>query len=600
MERTSGSLYSLSEQSYDFVIAGGGIAGLTLADRLTENPAIKVLVIEAGPFDGGAGIDVPGEWDPTPYLWPGLTTEPLTALNNRSENVVCGRVVGGGSTANAMNWLRGHSADFDAFEALGNPGWNWESILEYSKKSENFTAPDADFAAANGIHFDLSARGTEGPVQTSFANYYYPGNTNFRDAAASVGIPVVDDPNDGTFNSGVYWLTTVLDQQTLTRCSARVAHYDRVIDGRPNYHILTDTTVSKVLFNGTTAVGVEYLPSAGGNTSTVLASKEVIVAAGALHTPQLLQLSGIGPKKLLENLGIPVVSNLPGVGSNLQDQTTFNIPYNFTNPITPNVDTFITNTTYNAEQRALYDARQPSAYTMVQHVNPLFAGVSLPDALPAADFTALLESALAHPAASSLPADTDPTVLAGYEAQRAAIFQQFNNTKLAVSILSWDTFSTASVFHMKPLSRGTVAISSLNPLAPPTIDYRSATDPLDIDINVLMARKLRQLMAAPSMAGALGAVELAPFGEDVQSDAEIIAVARETMSVSNAHQCCTAPMLPRELGGVVDAQRKVYGVKALRTGDVSYLPFSLSGAPTAATYASVEKLADMIKEEWGI
>jgi choline dehydrogenase-like flavoprotein len=107
-----------------------------------------------------------------------------------------------------------------------------------------------------------------------------------------------------------------------------VAHYDRVIAHRPNYHILTDTTVSKVLFHGTTAVGVEYLPSAGGQRSTVLASKEVIVAAGALHTPQLLQLSGIGAKSLLHKLNIPVISDLPGVGSNLQDQTTFNVPYN--------------------------------------------------------------------------------------------------------------------------------------------------------------------------------------------------------------------------------------------------------------------------------
>ena len=152
-------------------------------------------------------------------------------------------------------------------------------------------------------------------------------SANWWDAATYIGIKPLHDPNAGA-TSGLFRLSTVLNATNLTRCDARVAHYDRVIANRPNYHILVDHTVAKILFDGNRAIGVEYLATAGGNRSTVYASKEVIVAAGAMHTPQLLQLSGVGPKTLLDSLGINVVSDLPGVGSNFQDQSTLNAPYN--------------------------------------------------------------------------------------------------------------------------------------------------------------------------------------------------------------------------------------------------------------------------------
>lgn len=141
------------------------------------------------------------------------------------------------------------------------------------------------------------------------------------------GITPANDPNDGS-SKGVFWLPIVEDARTRTRSYARINHYQRVIASRPNYHLLADTTVGKVLFRGRTAIGVEYLPTAGGNTTTVYASKEVLLAAGALHTPQILQLSGVGPSGLLSSLGITVVSNLPGVGQNFQDQPTIPVNYN--------------------------------------------------------------------------------------------------------------------------------------------------------------------------------------------------------------------------------------------------------------------------------
>ncbi|KAI1504046.1 hypothetical protein F5X99DRAFT_68356 [Biscogniauxia marginata] len=581
--------------NYDFVIAGGGISGLIVADRLTEDPNINVLVIEAGPLDAGEpGILVPGNWDPTPYFWPDLTTEPLTALNNRVSDVICARVVGGGSTINAMNWLRGTRVDYDDWESLGNDGWGWDGLLPFFIKSENFTAPDPEYAARANITWDDSVRGHDGPLQYSYSNYFYPASENWWNAAQSIGIPPVRDPNGGV-NTGSFYLSTVLDAENQTRCDARVAHYDRVIESRPNYHLLTETTVSRILFDGTKAIGVEYLPSAGGSIQTAYASKEVVVAAGALHTPQVLQLSGVGPKSLLNSLNIPVVVDLPGVGTNLQDQGTLNVPYNLTNPILPNSDSMENNETYNAEQLANYNAHLPSAYTIVRGLSTTFTSLALTDATDS--FLDIVAAAEAEDYEQYLPANTDPTVLAGYKAQRDIILQQFQNPNISIGVLYWGTSTLAQIFQLKPLSRGTVNINSTDPLANPIIDYRTATDPVDFTVIIAFLRKLRELMAAPDMQ-ALGPIEADPLGAHVQSDEDIIAVMRENLVISNQHQCCTAPMLPRNLGGVVDPNHKVYGTTNLRTADISYVPISVSGGPTTTMYASGEKLADIIKREY--
>ena len=172
----------------------------------------------------------------------------------------------------------------------------------------------------------MSVRGTGGPLNYGYADFNYPASGKWWSAAKSVGMKVTKDPSSGN-NIGLFWVPTVLDPKTKTRCSARVARYDRV-QSRTNYQVLAEHLVEKVLFKGKKAIGVRYSATAGGNSSEVFASKEVIVAAGALHTPQVLQLSGIGPEKTLKALGIPVVVNLPGVGSNLQDHATLNVMYN--------------------------------------------------------------------------------------------------------------------------------------------------------------------------------------------------------------------------------------------------------------------------------
>ncbi|KAK3935454.1 hypothetical protein QBC46DRAFT_50935 [Diplogelasinospora grovesii] len=583
------------QSNYTFIIAGGGVAGLTIADRLTEDPSVSVLVIEAGPFDAGIdGILVPGAYAPYYYFWPNLVTVPQAGLNNRSISTICAQVVGGGSTINAMVFLRGVVEDYNGWGLLGNSGWSWNNMLPYFMKSENFTKPSASLAKTANISWDDTVRGHSGPVQYSYPNYFYPASANWWNAAKSVGLQPVKDPNAGS-NPGIFWIPSVLNATTMTRSYARRNHYDRVIASRPNYHVLASNSVSKVLFGGTQAIGVNYLPTAGGNISSVYASKEVILAAGALHTPQILQLSGIGPKKLLNKFGIPLVVDLPGVGQNLQDQSTLTIPYNFSANLFPNSGSMLSNATYNAEQLALYQAHQPSAYTIVSTLSTNIGQLALQDATSA--YKQIAAQARARNPADSLPADVDPTVLKGYVAQRNLTIQQFESANVAVGTLHWDTADSALIYHLHPLSRGSVNINSTDPLANPLIDYRTLTDPTDAQLYTALFRKQRQLFLAPSMQ-VLGPVEAAPFGAQLTTDDQLVAVMRNQIDPSNAHQCCTAAMLPRELGGVVCSDQKVYGVKGLRVADISFWPMETSGAPTATMYAAGERLADVIKKEY--
>ncbi|CAK7225881.1 hypothetical protein SCUCBS95973_006012 [Sporothrix curviconia] len=599
--------------SYDFVIAGGGIAGLTVADRLTEDPSVNVLVVEAGPFDQGEdAVLVPGAYNPAAYLWPDLFTVPQEGLNNGVYFAICGRVVGGGSTVNAMIFIRGDQEDYAGWTALGNPGWTWADLLPYFEKSENFTFPSAQLAAQGNITWNAAVHGSAGPVQATYPDYFFPGSGNWFEAAQHAGIAPDTDPNDGSVR-GVFWLPLAEDARTRTRSDARVNHYDRVIATRPNYHLLPETSVSRVLFSSAKrATGVQFVATDGTSSAptTVNASKEVLVAAGGLHTPQLLQLSGIGPAALLAAFGIPVVSDLPGVGANFQDQPTIPMTYNLgarkserqltspvTNNVSPNWGSLLNNATYDAEQYARYEANKTGPYTLVRTLSTNFAALALRDITP--DYLAIIAQAAARNPLAYLPAGTDATVAAGYVAQRAVLLAQLA-ADAAVGGLHWNTDATNTLYTFKPFSRGTVAINSTSILDSPLIDYRTATDPTDLAIYTALLKKNRQVMAAPSMA-ALGPVEDAPFGTaTVTSDAAIQAAIRSVMSPTNGHECCTAAMLPRALGGVVDSDLQVYGVTGLRVIDVSYWPFPVAGAPSATMYGTGEKIAAVIKAKYGL
>ncbi|KAK3328638.1 hypothetical protein B0T19DRAFT_462299 [Cercophora scortea] len=556
---------TVTENSYDFIIAGGGISGLTVADRLTENPSVKVLVIEAGQFDHDEDyVLIPGAYFPVPYLWLPLLSVPQTALNSKIFNIPAGRVVGGGSVVNAMVY------------------------------SENITAPDASFMAAANFSFDPSVHGSGGPVQASYPNFYFQGASagNFFEACVSSGLPSIGDAHAGNI-AGVIYNPTVADYTSRTRSHARLNHYQRV-SARANYHILAGHTVSRVLFKNKKVTGVEYLPTAGGDLLTAVATKEVLVAAGAIHTPQLLQLSGVGPAPLLRKFSINVVADLPGVGANFHDQPSIIIPYNFTNNIEPNLVTLNTDPVYDASQRARYDQNRTGPYVLVR-------GLSNYIALPrlstiTTKYRSIIAAARANNPATYLPAGTHPTVLAGYKLQRELTMKQYEGN-VPVSMMAWDTGNSVRMYFLRPLSRGSVAINSSNPLQVPLINPQTLFDPIDFDLVVAAFLKNRNIMTQPSMS-VLGSAEAAPFGNSITDEAQLKSILAGVVEPSSAHQCCTAAMMPKRLGGVVDSDMKVYEVKGLRVIDTSYWPMVLSAAPTATTYASGEKVADKIKREY--
>lgn len=255
------------------------------------------------------------------------------------------------------------------------------------------------------------------------------------------------------------------------------------------------------------------------------------------------------------------------------------------NNVEPNWNSLLENATYDAEQFALYNNFRRGPYTITRTLSTNF--ISLPLQNLTSDYAKVIDTAhsTGNPGAF-LPSDTDPTVVAGYKRQREIMLDQLENG-VSVGGLHWGTADTGHLYLFKPFSRGTVNINSTDPLANPLVDFRAATDPSDLDMAVALVRKARDIMDAPSMR-VLGPTEVAPFGPEVQTDDEIKEAVRQTFNPSNGHECCTAAMMPRELGGVVTDQLKVYGVEGLRVADISFWPMPLNGAPSATVYASAE------------
>ena len=416
---------------------------------------------------------------------------------------------------------------------------------------------------------------------------------NWWNGALEAGFTPAKDPNSGD-SIGIAWYTTSVDFHNRTRSDARIVHYDRV-SARKNYHILAENTVSKVIFKGKKATGVEFIPSAGGNATQVTASKEVLIAAGGVNSPKILQLSGIGPRSLLEKYGIGVVSDLPGVGANFHDTPHVNIPYNVTNNIVPNTNTLDTNATYDAEQHALYESSRQGAYTILRSLSTTLGMYTLCDAT--SDCSSIIAKAEAADPATYLPKDSDPTVIAGYTAQRKAILDQLKGDKVPAALVTWGSGNETVLFMAKPLSRGYVAISSVDPLANPIIDYGSMLDPVDFDVLIATFLKNRDIMQAPSMK-VLGAHEAPPVGDDIVDHDALREALKKILTPTTGHECCTAAMAPLKHGGVVNTNMEVYGVQGLRVIDISTLPMLVATPPAPTIYGIAEKISDAIKKKY--
>ncbi|KAL8806984.1 MAG: hypothetical protein Q9182_000965 [Xanthomendoza sp. 2 TL-2023] len=545
---------SALKQQYDYVIVGGGTSGLTVANRLTKDSSDKLE----------PGVLVPGVPPPKEYSR-NYISAPQPGLLNKPQPVYSAAVVGGGTVINGMFFNRGSAADYDGWEALGNPGWGWKGLLPYFKKSENFTPPPPELAAQYPISSDLGPHGTDGPVGSSFPQYQYPILRSFYKAWNSIGVPSNRQPNGGRAVDAFY-STLSLTAWNQSRCSASTAYYRPIEGKRPNFHLLTLHSVTKISIDRKSkrATGVQYVSrNATKTVRSVRANQEVIIAAGAPRSPQILQVSGIGPQKLLSSLGIDVVENLPGVGYNFQDQ-----PAMFAGVTCPDTQAYLSGTTV--------------AFLSLQRLTPTYRTI--------------IASAQRADLAKALPAGADQTLLEGYKAQQRSILTDYASPDTAVHELAYAGGETVPLVVLKPLSRGSILINSSDPLADPVFDYGTFTHPADMQVAVAMYKKFRQFVTAEVWT-AVGMRETSPrvqSADDDDDNGAIEAAIRNLTTSTWSHPVGTCAMLPRKYGGVVDSGLQVYGVQALSVVDASVMPMIVASHTSSTVYAVAEKAADLI------
>jgi choline dehydrogenase-like flavoprotein len=613
----------LNVTTYDYVIVGGGTSGLTVANRLTEGgkctyppllptnaPISKrksqtdslidtVLVIEYGPLNNDPAIVLPSDtlgFDPSRYY--NITSLPIPGLNNITRSVLAGALVGGGSAVNGMFFDRGSASDYDAWETLGNPGWNFKALLPYFKKSVTFTPPLPSVAESLNYTWDVNAAyGGRGEVQVSFPPYQFPGQEYIWNAWSELGIKKPKEAAAGDA-IGAIQAPSALDPVTRTRSYAKTAHYDPFAN-RSNYHLVTGWKVTEVVLGSGAqleAVGVNVVKRGGsGEKVVVKAKKEVIIAAGSIHTPGILQRSGIGPKDILKKAGIDVKKHLPGVGANFQDHPIGGGRWTWTkNAPSPTQNDLLSNATLYQEARKEYEQFRTGPLTVSRGNQAAFLPLKV---VAAEKWKGLVDSIAGQDATPYLPATYDETLLAGFKAQQKLTAELLARDDSAAYEFPFSGGPLGSGVLERPLSRGTININTSDPSSEPIVDYRTFSNPLDIQLAIPIVQFVRKFNTLNAFAS-LGAIEITP-GLNVTDDTAIARFLATSFVPTFAHPAGTASMMPEKLGGVVGPDLTVYGVKGLSVVDASIIPYLPATHICTTVYAVAERAADLIKSRTG-
>ncbi|CAJ0822508.1 Oxygen-dependent choline dehydrogenase [Ralstonia flaminis] len=532
--------------TYDYIIVGAGSAGCILANRLSESGKHSVLLLEAGERDSSFWFKVPVGFTKTyynrRYNWM-YYSEPEAQLANRQLYCPRGKVVGGSGSINAMVYVRGQRSDYDDWAAAGNPGWGYDDVLPYFRKLETHAA-----AATDPQH-----HGATGPIHiTSMKNDVHPIVHEFLKGCEQLKLPRTNDFNGANFEgAGIYDLNTKNGE----RCSSSFA-YLRPAESRPNLTVRSSTLVRRVQFEGKRAVGVVVAGQHGDET--IAATCEVIMAAGAVDTPKLLQLSGVGDPTLLGRHGVPLVHALPAVGRNLQDHLCVSFYFKANRP------------TLNDEMGTLFGKMKIGLRYLLSKRGPLAMSVNQaggffrgsPDVLE--PNIQLYFNPLSYRIPKSEHANIEPEPYSGF-------LIAFN--------------------PCRPTSRGTIEIVSNRAEDAAKIHINALTTQKDLEEAVQGSKVIRSLMRAPALK-AMTAEEISP-GPQVTSDEALLQYFRE-QSGSIYHLCGSCAMGPDAATSVVDASLRVHGLQGLRIVDASIFPNITAGNINAPTMMVAEKGAGLI------
>jgi len=532
---------SMEVCEFDYVIVGAGSAGCVLANRLSADGKNSVLLLEAGPRDTNLWIHVPlgyGRLFKEKTVNWMYQTEPEPGLDGRSVFQPRGKVLGGSSSINGLLYIRGQHEDYDRWRQHGNHGWGFDDVLPYFKKAEDQQRGADDFHGAGG------------PLPVSDLGHPDPLSAAFIAAAAETGLPKNPDFNGASQEGAGFFQTTTRHGR---RASAAVAYLGSA-KGRNNLRVGTSALAQRIMFDGRRAAAVEYRQA--GTLRTARARKEIVVSGGAFNSPQLLQLSGVGPAELLRKHGIDVVLDAPGVGHDLQDHLQVRVVMRCSQAIT-------LNDVVNSPIRKILTGLQYAAF----RTGPLTIAAGTSGAF----------------------FKTNPR-LATPDIQ--IHFLPFSTDKMGEKLHPFSGF-TASVCQLRPESRGSLRIGSADPAAPPEIRINYLSTEVDRSANVEGLKILRKILQAPALSPYV--VEEVDPGAKVVTDEALLSYCRARGSTIY-HPTSTCRMGNDPLA-VVDQRLRLRGIEGLRVVDASVMPDLVSGNTNAVVIMIAEKASDMILED---